>query len=65
VIVRGKLMAVNADPSRYDLTRAQTIQLADDEYVLPRPRGPARSLQRDPRPQSQARCPVVSDAALV
>ncbi len=35
VIVRGKLMAVNSDPARYDLSHAQTIQLADDEYVLP------------------------------
>jgi hypothetical protein len=35
VVVRGKLLAVNVDPSRYNITHAETIQLADDEYVLP------------------------------
>ena len=35
VIVRGKLLGVNVDPSRYNLTGARTIQVADDEYILP------------------------------
>lgn len=35
VIIRGKLMGVNVDPARYDLTNARNITLADDEYVLP------------------------------
>jgi hypothetical protein len=35
VIVRGKLLAVNVDPARYNIANVQTVQLADDEYVLP------------------------------